>query len=192
MARISPQPISDWAPEMKGFVDNFRSDAKKREAPGRPAGGNVIGTLARYPALAKAFLTFNGHILYGSTLSKRQRELLVLRVAALRKCDYEWAQHVVLAGDAGITADEISQIIEGPDAPGWGSPDRLLLKAADELVDQAEVSADTWKALSQDLSEDQLMDLVFTVGTYELVAMFFRSFGIEPEPELVPYLPTGW
>ena len=71
--------------------------------PGRPKGLNALGTLARHPDLARAFHTFNGHILFGSTLSPRQRELLVLRVAAVRRAAYEWKQHVVLAGDAGIT-----------------------------------------------------------------------------------------
>ncbi|MDT3439884.1 MULTISPECIES: carboxymuconolactone decarboxylase family protein [unclassified Pseudofrankia] len=198
MARISPQPSSDWSQELKTFVEEFRaSTAAKRTTPTarggiRPAGANVIGTFARHPDLAKAFLVLNGHVLYGSTLSSRQRELLILRVAALRKCDYEWAQHVVLAEDAGMTADEISRIIEGPGAPGWAPADQILLEAVDELIDTAEVSADTWKVLAQDLDERQLMDLVFTVGTYELVAMAFRSFGLGPEPELVPYLPTGW
>jgi AhpD family alkylhydroperoxidase len=137
-------------------------------------------------------MSFNSHLLYRSTLSARQRELLVLRVARLRKCDYEWAQHVVLAEDAGLSADEISRIAEGPAAPGWPPIDRYLLKAVDELLDQAEVSTDTWHVLSQHLAEHQLMDLVFTVGTYELLAMAFRSFGLEPDPDLVPYLPSGW
>ena len=56
------------------------------------------------PELAQAYHTFNGHVLFGTTLSTRQRELLVLRVAAVRQCAYEWNQHVVLAGDAGLTA----------------------------------------------------------------------------------------
>ena len=64
----------------------------------RPKGLNVLGTFARHPALAQAFHTFNGHVLFATTLSPRQRELLVLRVAVLRDCAYEWAQHVLLAG----------------------------------------------------------------------------------------------
>ena len=43
--------------------------------------------------------------------------------------------------------------------------------------------------LSAELAENELMDLVFTVGTYAMVAMSLRSFGIEPEEALRPYLP---
>ena len=50
----------------------------------RPKGLNVLGTLAHHPELARAYHTFNGHILFNTSLSPRQRELLVLRVAAVR------------------------------------------------------------------------------------------------------------
>jgi hypothetical protein len=51
----------------------------------RPKGLNALGTLAQYPVLTHAFNAFNGHILFGTTLSLRHRELIVLRVAALRE-----------------------------------------------------------------------------------------------------------
>jgi alkylhydroperoxidase family enzyme len=118
------------------------------------------------------------------------RELLVLRLAVLRRCEYEWAQHVVLADTAGISPQEIGWIVEGPDSPEWGELDRSLLRAADELVAEAEVSDVTWAALAQHLTEHQLMDLVFTVGAYEALAMAFRSFRVEPDIDLVPNLPV--
>jgi len=47
-------------------------------------------------------------------------------------------QHVILAGDAGITADEIDRVSKGPDAPGWSALERAMLAAVDELLDEAE------------------------------------------------------
>src|SRR6478609_28103 len=107
---------------------------------GRPKGLNALGTFAHHPALARAFHTFNGHVLFATTLTMRQRELLVLRVAHLRRCEYEWAQHLVLAGDADITPDEIERVTDGPDAAGWDPIDRALLRAVDELIADAVVS----------------------------------------------------
>jgi AhpD family alkylhydroperoxidase len=136
-------------------------------------------------------LNFNGHVLYGTTLTARQRELLVLRVASRRKCDYEWAQHAILAKDAGIRDEEISRIAEGPAAPGWTPVERSLLTAADELLADAKVSTETWGVLAGEFDDRQLMDIVFTVGTYEMVAFALRSFAVEPEADLVRYLPAG-
>ncbi|MGH9276175.1 MAG: carboxymuconolactone decarboxylase family protein [Acidimicrobiales bacterium] len=152
--------------------------------PDRPKALNALGTLAWHPELTHAFNTFNGHILFGSTLSPRQRELLVLRVAAVRQSDYEWAQHAVLAGDAGLSADEVTRIAEGPAAPGWSAIDQAMLRAVDELVADAKVADDTWLQLARELDEQQLMDLVFTVGAYDVLAMALRSFGVELDDDL--------
>jgi alkylhydroperoxidase family enzyme len=151
---------------------------------GRPRGLNALGTLARYPALTRAFHTFNGHVLFASSLSARQRELLVLRVATLRSSPYEWAQHVVLAADAGMSSAEIEMVEQGPGADGWSTLDRAMLSAVDELVTDARVADGTWRTLAAELDEHQLMDLVFTVGAYEVLAMAFRSFGIEVDDDL--------
>src|SRR4051794_39628643 len=78
--------------------------------PSRPKGLNVLGTLAQHPDLARAYHVFNGHVLFASTLSPRDRELLILRVAIVREAEYEWAQHVVQARDAGLDDDDIGRV----------------------------------------------------------------------------------
>jgi alkylhydroperoxidase family enzyme len=150
----------------------------------RPKALNALGTLAHHPALTRAFNVFNGHVQFATTLSPRQRELVILRVAALRHSDYEWAQHVVLAGDAGMSGEEIARVAEGSDAPGWSPLERAMLTAVDELVAEAMVADGTWAVLAGELDEQQLMDLVFTVGAYDLLAMAFRSFGVELDDDL--------
>jgi alkylhydroperoxidase family enzyme len=151
----------------------------------RPKGLNVLGTLARHPALTRAFHTFDGHVLFATTLSVRQRELLVLRVAAVRAAEYEWAQHVVLARDAGLDGDEIARIAEGPGAPGWSPLERAMLCAVDELLGDAMIADATWAVLVRALDEQQLLNLVFTVGAYDLLAMAFRSFRVELGADLL-------
>lgn len=185
--RLAPLAPKEWPPAMRDALAALRPDAADPPPPrqeGRPKGLNALGTFAHHPELTKAFYTFNGHVLFASTISARQRELLVLRVAARRDAAYEWAQHVVLAGDAGLSAEEIERTRLGPDAPGWAPADAALLRAADELLDGATVSDATWAALAADLDIKQLMDVVFTVGAYEIVAMFFRTFGVELDDDL--------
>jgi alkylhydroperoxidase family enzyme len=186
--RIAPLPPGEWPEEMGAALAairpaNARHPFPARD-PGRPKGLNVLGTLARHPGLAQAFHTFNGHVLFATTLSPRQRELLVLRVAAVRDATYEWRQHVVLAGDAGIGADEVTWIAQGPEAAGWSALDRALIRAVDELLADARVADATWEVLASELDDQQLMDLVFTVGAYDLLAMAFRSFGIPLDDDL--------
>jgi hypothetical protein len=51
----------------------------------------------------------------------------------------------------------------------------------DELAGGCNLSDRTWGTLAAYLDERQLMDLVFTVGAYVLLAMAFNTFGVEPE-----------
>ena len=74
-----------------------------------------------------------------------------------------------------------------PDAMGLCVLDRLLLVATDELHADAHVSDATWEGLSQLLTTQQLIDLVFTVGQYNLVSMALNSFGVQLDEGL-----PGW
>ena len=114
-----------------------------------------------------------------STLVPRERELLILRIGWLCQAEYEWGQHVVFGREAGLTDEEIARIKEGPDADGWDPFDATLLRAADELHADAFISDDTWAALSERYTTQQLMDVVFTVGQYNMVSMALNSFGVQ-------------
>jgi AhpD family alkylhydroperoxidase len=187
MARVEPLPIRQWPPEMRGALAAMVPPEPRHPRPvqeGRPKARNTLGTFARHPALARAFLTFNGHILMATTLTERQRELLVLRVAAVRKCNYEWAQHVFMARDVGLDDEEIARIALGPDAPLWSDLDAALLRAVDELVGGGAIGDETWAALARELDTQQLLDVIFTVGAYETLAWMMRSFDLAIDDDI--------
>jgi alkylhydroperoxidase family enzyme len=79
----------------------------------------------------------------------------------------------------GLTDQDLRQIIKGPDSLDWNPRDRLLLKAADELHAAAFLTDETWNALAAAYDIKQMMDLVFTVGQYNLVSMALNSFGVQ-------------
>ena len=114
-----------------------------------------------------------------STLVPRERELLILRIGWLCQAEYEWGQHVIFGREAGLTDAEIARIKAGPDADGWDPFDATLLRAADELHADAFISNETWAALSERYTTRQLMDVVFTVGQYNMVSMALNSFGVQ-------------
>jgi alkylhydroperoxidase family enzyme len=63
----------------------------------------------------------------------------------------------------------------------------LLLKATDELHADAHVSDETWAGLSKTYDTKQMMDLVFTIGQYNLVSMALNSCGVQLDEGL-----PGW
>ena len=53
-------------------------------------------------------------------------------------------------------------------------------------IDNTRISDETWARLAEHLDERQLIEVVFTVGTYTCLAMAFNSFGLQLDPELQP------
>ena len=80
--------------------------------------------------------------------------------------------------------------MKGPDATGISTHGKLLLLAASELHDKAFISDGTWNALAKIYEMKQMMDVVFTVGEYNLVSMAINSFGIQLEPGVTGF-PRG-
>ncbi|MFX1407140.1 MAG: carboxymuconolactone decarboxylase family protein [Promethearchaeota archaeon] len=142
---------------------------------------NVHKTIARYPKLMKNWYPFFAHIVAGSRLPKRDREIIILRIGWLCQSEYEWAQHAISAESAGFTEEEIQRITKGPNAEGWNEFEKTLIRAVDELHTNAFISDVTWKKLSEKYDDKKLMDLIFTVGEYNLVSMFLNSVGVQIE-----------
>lgn len=146
---------------------------------------NIFRTLIHYPVLFGNWLKFANYVLSKrSSISARDREIAILRIGWLCQAEYEWAQHVIIGKAAGITDAEIERIAAGPLATGWNAFDAAIVRAADELHQDKIVSDATWKTLSERYNEQQMLDLVFAVGQYNLVSMVLNTFGVQLDPGL--------
>lgn len=143
---------------------------------------NIFRTLAHHPKLLKRWLVFGNHVLAKSSLPPRERELAILRVGWKRRAGYEWGQHVAIARRCGVGDEEIERVTRGPDDPAWSDAERALLRATDELLDDAFVTDATWEALRRHFPVEQVLDLIFAVGQYDLVSMALNTLGVQPEP----------
>lgn len=175
--RLAPLPDEEIDPEI-------------RERFGAGPILNIFRTLAHHPKLLKRWLVFGNHVLGRSTLPPRERELVILRVGWLCRSGYEWGQHVRIARQSGVRDEEIERVADGPDAPGWSEAERALLRAADELHADQFISDATWQALGRHFDTQQLLDLVFTVGQYQMVSMALNTLGVQPETLDFPPLPA--
>ncbi|MGH8996269.1 MAG: carboxymuconolactone decarboxylase family protein, partial [Acidimicrobiales bacterium] len=96
-------------------------------------------------------------------------------------------QHVAIARAAGLSADEVARVPDGPDAAGWAPDDAALLRAADELHRDAAITDATWSTLTGRLGERQLIEVCMVVGQYHLVAFTLNSLGVELEADAAPF-----
>jgi alkylhydroperoxidase family enzyme len=173
-ARIPPLPADQLEEDHPDLFDRIT-----RHATGA---SNVLATLLRHPERFREWMPLSGGLLYGSLLPHRDRELLILRTASNCHADYEWAHHVVIGKQAGLTDEEIERVRNGPTAEGWSSDDAVLLTAADELHHDSRISDKTWAALAARYDEKQQIELPLLVGQYHMVAFALNSLGVEIEP----------
>ena len=152
---------------------------------------NAVTTYLPPPVLTRNLLPFERFISSESSLDPRHRELLALRTAWLARSDYLWAQRADEARRAGLTDEEQKRIAHGPDAPGWDPFEAGLLRAVDELQVDSFVSDETWSKLAARYTNEQLVDLVFTVGEFTMIAGTVNSLGVEIEPERNDRRPYG-
>ena len=169
-------------PRVAPLTDDELSDEQRELlAQGRTGQMNIFRTLVRYPELYKSWMRFGNHVLAKSSLAPRERELAILRIGHLCDSGYEFHQHTRIGKLAGLSDDEIARLAQGPDAEGWSDFDRTLLRAVDELHQDAHLSDATWQALSARYDTRQLLDLIFAVGQYTLVSMALNSLGVQIE-----------
>lgn len=140
----------------------------------------VFLTLGRHRRLFWGWLLFAGSLMPGGRLSRRETELVILRVATARGSDYELTQHRLIGRRAGLTTEEVARV-EAGGLEGWSGRERLLLEAADELLAGDDVSDTTWERLRQTLDEREVIELLMLVGHYRMLATALHTLRVAPD-----------
>jgi alkylhydroperoxidase family enzyme len=144
----------------------------------------VFLTLGRHRRLFWGWLHFAGRLMPGGRLARREAELVILRVASLLGSDYELTQHRRLGRRAGLSAEEVATAERAPEAPAAALSEReqLLLRAADELVAEQDLSDVLWAELGRLFDERERIEVVLLVGHYAMLATVLKAFRVQPDP----------
>jgi AhpD family alkylhydroperoxidase len=139
---------------------------------------HLFTTLGQNWRIFVGWLPFSSVLLYAGKLSRRDAELVILRVAHLRNCEYELQHHRRLARSRGLDAAAQDRIFEGPDAEGLTDRQRALVTATDEFVVTRGVSRETWAALSSHLTRPQLIEFCMLAAQYDGLAATMSTLKI--------------
>jgi 4-carboxymuconolactone decarboxylase len=153
----------------------------------------IFTTLARAPELFRRWLGFGGALLAGQ-LPGRLRELVILRTAYRFDGRYEWAHHIELGRDQGISAEEIAALGGDLGSLPWPPLERAALAAVDETADDGAVSDGTWATLAGHLDSAELVELVMLIAHYMMLSTVLRSLRVPLEPQaeaLARVVPAG-
>ena len=151
---------------------------------GRLEASNLFLMLMRNFRLFWNWLMFAKCLMPFGALPRRDTELVILRVGWNCRCRYEWGQHVDIGLRAGVTAEDISRIPLGAEAPGWEPHVKALLQACDEFHQHRLIAEDSWAVLEAHYGERVLLEVVMLIGHYEMLAGVLNSTGLPLDTRL--------
>jgi 4-carboxymuconolactone decarboxylase len=139
----------------------------------------VFELFAHHLPLSETFLSFTD-VMAGdqSRLEPRIRELAILRVAWRTGSGYEWNQHRRMGSDEGLSDVQLGAVPEGPASSVWSPTERVVLTAADQMIDEFAVSDETWADLASSFEPPSLFELLFVIGGYLCLAAVLNSIGL--------------
>jgi len=169
------QPRIEPITEFDGELEEILATALTHD--GKPL--NIFGTLGHHPKLLKRFNLLGGFLLNKGLLPPRERELVILRVGANARAEYEFGQHTVIGLQCGLTQTEIEAVVRDPGEHDWSDGDRALIALADDLHADDCVSDSTWQQLATVWNDAELAELLIVAGFYRLVSGFLNSTGVQ-------------
>jgi len=142
---------------------------------------NLRATLMRHKDLFLRWGLFASQVYVHSDIPTREKEIIILRAAWLCKSEYEWEHHLIGGKRAGLTDDDINSIKEGSEAEGWEPFDSALIRAVEELYLDNFITDSTWKMIAERFEPNQLIEIIFIVGYYSLLASALNTLGVQLE-----------
>ena len=177
LPQVQPEELTD---EMRAFLARW-SGGVFQHADTNP----VLLTFAHHPQLDDLFSAFNIHLLSTTTLPVKLRQIAIMRTAWICKATYMWSSHLRTSIRCGLAPDMFRPIQAGADDPYFTDFERAVIRATDELVENKKLGDANWRALTSEWNTRQVLDFLFTVGAYVMVAGVMRSAGVERKQELI-------
>jgi AhpD family alkylhydroperoxidase len=141
----------------------------------------IFTTLGRTRGLFWGWLHFAGRLMPGGRLPRRETELVILRVASVRGCAYEFEHHVRLGARAGVTDADVARVRVGSTADGWQPREQLLMRVTEELLATRDLADPTWSELRTAYDERTVIELLLLVGHYDMLATTLMTLRLEPD-----------
>ncbi|WFE96724.1 carboxymuconolactone decarboxylase family protein [Micromonospora sp. WMMD987] len=169
--RVTLTPVEDMSPEQRDVYDKFPSNLTRALLLTR-------GSAAPHLALGASFTK--------GLLSDLDREVIVLRVAALRDSAFERLLHLHLAYKAGLTDADIEAVERG-DLDRMPAGRAALVRYVTECIVEHRASASAFAALREFYSQHEIAEVTHLAGHAAMTAMYLASLDIPLDEHL-----TSW
>lgn len=140
------------------------------------------------PELTYRIAHVGSYIRFESTLPEKTRELAILATAREVDARFEWAGHVRLARELGITDATIDAIANRKAPQGLSEDEAFPVRVAQALLRDHKLSDELFDKARAQFGDAGVVELLATVGYYSLMGCVLNGLEIEP-PADAPQLP---
>ena len=148
-----------------------------------PAKLNIFRMMAHAETCMAPLLRLGGSILALQQLGGRERELVILQVAALEGGEYEWRQHVPIAKAAGVTSEQIAALEECVfDSHVFSEAERALLAFSRQVIEDVRVEAPVFAAMRAHFSEREIVETILAIGFYMMMSRLTEATETDLDP----------
>lgn len=138
--------------------------------------------LLHSPALAESWFGHMNAVRWGSTLSGRLRELIIIRIAAIHSCAYVRHQHVPALAEAdGVSIAECEALKDWRRCASFNEAERAALAYCDSVTAEVSVADEVFEALRPHYSERLIVELTVLIATYNMHVRVVQALEITPE-----------
>ena len=176
MARVSLILEQDH-PELAELVEKFRAGRRGRMI-------NIYRMLLNSPPLAESWFNHSNAVRWRTTLDGRLREIVIIRMGHLARCEYVLRQHVpALALADGVTLAECDALADWKGTKSFDARERAALAYTDSMTRDIAVPDAVFAGVRRHFNERQVVELTVLIGTYNMNARVLRALELDLEPQ---------
>jgi len=171
MARVSYPNVD--SPDAQSMAEEIRKQRGGRFP-------NLFRMQLHNPAIADGWLRLGTAVRFNSELDDATREMAICLVAKTTGAEYEWRAHRRIALEQGFSEAAIDGIQDWRKGE-FDERQRAVLELTEQLTRNVSIEDAAFDAASKHLSPRQMVELVTTVGYYNMVARFLVGLQIDLE-----------
>jgi len=135
--------------------------------------------LLHSPPVAEGWLHLMTAIRKRTVISGTLREMIIIRIAHLNGAPYEAEQHTPFARREGVTDAQIAALAEPClDASIFAADEQVALGLTDTITKSTSVNSGDWEAARAQWNDRELVELVATIASYNMVSRFLAALEI--------------
>lgn len=146
---------------------------------------NLFRVLAHAPEGLRHFSGIGHWIRHESILDPRLRELAILQVGYLTAATYEWAHHIEIGREFGVSEEDVRSVMAetAAEPSPLGEVERAVLRFAREMTVDLRASEESFALVEKALGPQRVVELIMVIGFYNAVVRLLATLDIDVEPD---------